>query len=76
MNNSKSDLVDMELRLLYETEKAVCVIDDDSKPNAKGGVWLPKSQIEIENIFAGRLKGTRLIKLSVPEWLAERENLL
>ena len=40
----KSDLIDITVHLLHETDRAVLVTD--STPEQ--GVWLPRSQIDIE----------------------------
>jgi len=62
----KSDLLDLTVLLLAQTEKAVCVWTEET--NAKG-VWLPKSQCEFE-CDVGR-RGT----LTLPKWLATAKGL-
>jgi len=46
MTNFKSNLIDIEVRLIHSTEKA-WLIESDTTPNP---VWLPKSQGELERI--------------------------
>jgi len=68
------EIVDLELIIIYETEKAYCVIDSDT--NDKEEVWIPKSQMEIESIKQGGIKGVRLIKFAIPTWLAMEKGLI
>lgn len=61
----KSDLIDIELKLHHETEKAILVsVYEDSNR-----VWLPKSQIE----FVLKPKG--IVEVTLPEWLATDKGL-
>lgn len=62
----KSDLVDIEVTVHHETEKAVLVSDDGDRKRA---VWLPKSAIEI----AG--DGLR-VTVTLPERLAIDKGLV
>ena len=61
----KSDLVDIQLEILNETDKAVRVSDGEHI------CWLPKSQIEIER----RSKAGGAI-VTMPEWLAIEKELV
>jgi hypothetical protein len=63
----RSDLIDLTVQLLHETDKAVRVTD--STPDK--GVWLPKTQIEIEPADKGGLH-----VVTLPEWLAEEKGLI
>lgn len=63
----KSDLIDITVQLLHETERAVLVTD--STPEK--GVWLPRSQVEIEPADMGRLH-----VVTLPEWLAIERGLV
>lgn len=63
----KSDLVDITVQLLHETDRAVLVTD--STP--ENGVWLPLSQIEIEPADTGGLH-----VVTLPEWLAMDRGLV
>lgn len=54
-------VVDIEVAILIETDKAVLITDDGDTENA---VWIPKSQIEIE-----RTKDHFAI-VTMEEWLA------
>lgn len=63
---TKAELVDLELMHVGETDKAILVF------NLKGDkVWLPKSQIEYET-----RSGTRMISVTLPEWLAATKELI
>lgn len=55
---AKSDLVDIELCLHHETEKAYLVSDDGERSNA---VWVPKSQCERGPMLAVPKKGRKSI---------------
>lgn len=66
----KSDLIDLELYYVAETEKALGVSD---KPNGKGlTVWLPLSQIEWEMKDIKK----RTVVVTLPEWLAIEKELV
>ena len=60
---TKSDLIDLELDILAETDKAVKVFD------GKTDAWLPKSQVEIER------KGKYGAIVTLPAWLATDKGL-
>ena len=63
----KSDIIDITVQKLHETDKAVLVTD--SIPEK--GVWLAKSQIEIEPSETGGL-----YTVTLPEWLALEKGLI
>lgn len=63
----RSDLIDITVQRLHETEKAVLVTD--SIPEK--GVWLAKSMIEIEPSVVGGL-----FTVTMPEWLALEKGLI
>lgn len=62
----KSDLVDIEVQLHHETEKAWLVSDTG---NSKDAVWIPKSQAELEQFGDGHT-------ITCPEWLAIEKGLI
>lgn len=64
---SKSDIIDIKMQKHAETSKAILASDDGDKEKA---VWLPKSQIEIEEDKDG------YIIVSLPEWLAMEKKLV
>jgi hypothetical protein len=64
---SKSGLVDIEVEIRAETEKAVQVFDGQDT------VWLPKSQVEIERPRPGHTAPTIV---TLPEWLAQDKGLI
>lgn len=63
----KSNLVDLDMQILRETEKAVLATLD--VPD--NGVWLPKSQIEIQDTV---IEG--IVSIALPEWLAKDKGLI
>ncbi len=63
----RSNLIDLTVDKLHETEKAVLVTTDVPE----NGVWLPKSRVEIEpSATAG------LYTLTLPEPLAIEKGLI
>lgn len=62
----KSDLVDVEVFKHAETGKAILVSDTGDKKDA---VWLPKSQVEIED-------DGKTVTVTLPEWLAQDKGLI
>lgn len=65
----KSDLVDVDVQLHHETEKALLVSTDGDKAKAK---WVPKSQCEISE----PKKGSVVRQLTCPQWLAKDKELI
>lgn len=63
----RSNVVDITVQKLHETDKAVLVTD--SIPEK--GVWLSKSLIEIEASATGGL-----YEVTLPEWLAQEKGLI
>lgn len=63
----KSDVIDVAVHLHARTEKAILVSDSGDKAKA---VWLPLSQIEIEE------KGGGVGEITLPEWLALEKGLI
>lgn len=62
----KSDLVDISLEFLRETEKAIQVTEDSGKTKH----WLPKSQIEYD------LKENGSVEVQLPRWLYEEKGFI
>lgn len=63
----KSNVIDIDVQVLRETDKAAMVTLD--VPD--NGVWLPKSQIELsETGIAG------IMTVTLPEWLALEKGLI
>lgn len=62
----RSNLVDLALHLRHETDGAILVTDDGERE-----VWLPKKLVEFER--DGRGDG---VTVTLPQWLAEREELV
>lgn len=65
---SKPSLCDITTKFMRETEKAICVSDDGTEKNA---VWLPRSQIEIND-----WKPNGIMEITMPEWLAKDKGLI
>jgi hypothetical protein len=64
----KSDLIDITVSVIHETEKAVLISETGEKDKS---VWLPKSLIEIE----GTSKAGIII-VTIPEQLAIDKKLI
>ena len=64
----KSDLVDLDVEILGETNMAICIRDDEDG----GKIWLPKSQIEIKRNINDR----KMAVVTLPEWLAIEKGLV
>lgn len=62
----KSNIVDISVFLVSETDKAVLITDAEDED----AVWLPKSQIEIEEGGSG----THVV--TAPEWLLHDKGLI
>lgn len=63
----KSNVIDLDVQILVDRPAAVLVTLDVSE----NGVWLPKSQIEIEETgIAG------IHTITLPEWLALDKGLI
>lgn len=63
----KSDLIDITVQKLSQTERAVLVTTDIPEK----GVWLPLSQIEIEPSETAGLH-----TVTMPEWLALERGMI
>lgn len=67
MSQFKSDLSDVDVYVHHRTPAAVLVSDDGERDNA---VWLPLSQIEIDDTPHGEATVT------APEWLLRDKGLI
>ena len=65
--NLMNEMIEIEVEILRETEKAYLVTDDGVNE-----VWVPKSQVMI---VAGSRPGNLTI-MDIPTWLAEDKNLV
>lgn len=63
-----SDIIDLDVIMRAETAAAILVAETE---DALKAVWLPKSQIEIE-----RKIGSRIVTITLPEWLATDKGLV
>ena len=64
---SRNELVDLELDIKHETDKAILVHDGVRE------AWLPLSQVEIERI--GK-RGSNAAIVTMPTWLAVEKRLI
>jgi hypothetical protein len=69
MASYKSNVVDIDLLYVTQTEKGLGVRQDEGDEM----FWLPKSQIEFED---KEYKRHQVIKVTIPEWLAEKHDLI
>ena len=67
VSGMKSDLIDLEMLLHHETEKAILISDDGDEKHA---VWIPKSACEFER------KDASLVTVTMPEWQALDKGLI
>lgn len=65
---TKSNIVDIDVIVRRQTEKAVFVALDEGSQ----GIWLPRSLIEIDT---GEAYGQPAV-VTLPEWLAQKEGLI
>lgn len=65
-HSSKSEIVDLSLEFLRDTEKAIQVTEDGGKTTQ----WLPKSQIEYD------LKEDGSVEVQLPRWLYEEKGFI
>lgn len=63
----KSDIVDLTVIIMHQTDKAVRVADSEESE----AVWLPLSQIEVEPVDR-----SNIAIVSMPEWLAQEKGLI
>ena len=68
----RSDVIDVEVIYQTETDRAVCVREDDGDDD----IWLPLSQVEIERKDGGELRRGCVAVLTGPEWLLTDKGLL
>ncbi len=69
MTAGHSDLVDLDIVIRRETDKAWGIADPIKTGNI---IWLPKSQCEVDDIKAPKMSA----KLTCPEWLAKERGLI
>lgn len=65
----KGKLVDLELHMHLETDKAILVSENGDADKA---IWLPKSQIEYED----GATPSGYCEVTLPQWLAEKHGLI
>lgn len=61
-----ADVIDIDVILVHETGAAVLVKSDEDAE----GIWLPKSQIEVDGDIGA------YGSVTVPTWLAEEKGLV
>lgn len=73
MSRYRSDLVDLDVVVVRETEAAYGIDDGTQEGPRKALVWVPKSQSEIEYTSEGRYRSATI---TMPRWLAEEKGLV
>ncbi len=63
------EVSDYDLLFMGESSKAICVSSDGGEPS----FWLPKSQIEYTLIRQPNVRD--VVKVTIPNWLAEERGL-
>lgn len=77
MPNYRSDLHDVTMDFVRETEKAICVSDGTLDDKGKRvDHWLPKSQIEYEFDNGRSTTERKLVTITAPEWLLKEKGLI
>ena len=65
---NEAELVTIEMTIHHETDRAILASDDGNKSHA---VWLPRSQIEIDDEDR-----PLTVLVTMPEWLAIEKGLV
>jgi len=65
----KSDIIDLRLVLVAQTEKAILV--NENEDNSGKSIWLPKSKVEFDDVTIGTIT-----TVTLPEWLALDKGLI
>ncbi|PJN96858.1 hypothetical protein CNY89_00165 [Amaricoccus sp. HAR-UPW-R2A-40] len=68
----RSDIEEVDVIFQTMTDRAVCVRGDEDGED----IWLPLSQVEIEDMEGRELRRGRPAILSGPEWLLTDKGLL
>lgn len=68
MTSFKSNVADYELLYVSQTEKGLAVRRSEDHEMC----WLPKSQIEFED---KEYKRHSIVRVTIPDWLAEKNDL-
>jgi hypothetical protein len=63
-----SNMIEFVMKIHRETEKAFLLSDDGDEKKA---IWLPKSQVNVLEEMADEH-----VRIEVPEWLAQKQNLI
>lgn len=68
---TKSELVDISVQILRETEKAILVTEGLKKDGKRIDHWLPKSAVEgdLSRLYP------EVVELTIPRWLYEEKGL-
>lgn len=64
-----SDIVDVDLVFMGETDSAMRFTDEDDNT-----IWLPKSQIEVA--LPNNARSGTVVSVAMPQWLAEEKELV
>lgn len=68
-HSQPSNIADYDLLYVTQTEKALAVRRSEDHEM----VWLPKSQVEFDD--GKEYKRHAVIKVTIPDWLAEKHDL-
>ncbi len=63
----------LEFTLVYHRETEFALLVSETEDSIK--IWLPKSQVQVENVETDRY-GTCTLEIEIPEWLAEKKELI
>lgn len=70
----RSNLIDLDMQLHHETDKAVLVSLDGDREKA---VWLPKSAVEVvPRDYPKKIGGKGIVEVTLPESLALDKGLI
>lgn len=68
----KSDLIDLNVIFQTQTERAVCVREDEDGRD----IWIPKSQCEISPVEGNELRRGKLAMLTAPETILFEKEMI
>lgn len=68
---TNDDIITLNLYLIHEGEKAICVCEDEDGEVSGETVWLPLSMIEWDLLS----EESQVIEVHIPEWLADQKGL-
>ena len=69
-NPEEGDDVDFTGRIIRETDMAILFRANDWQPDGSDDTWLPRSQVAVMHGVDGE------VQVTMPEWLAEKKEML